>query len=599
MATQNQSPTFEIVPLSKLLESKTNPRRNYDPVKLQELADSIQSHGVLQPLLVRPMPGDKMLEIVAGARRYRAALLAKEETVPVTIRSVRDIEVREMQLIENVQREDTHALDEALGYQALLALGGPENTVAKVAAKVGKSESYVYQRMKLAELIPDAQAAFLENRMSSGHAVQIARLQADAQPNALDYTLGVRVWPGRSQKTIKKDRKEAEAEYSVRELGGWIERQVHCKLHAAPFKKADAELVPEAGPCTTCPKRSGFSPALFPEIKDKDTCTDPTCYRRKIGAFFQIETKQITKSTGKPPLRVTDDYSTYEAEQLEFRDVLPREKWKEVSGKTIIVKGLAQLAGQCPSVTRALVVVGKRWGRSLWVCANLKCKVHFARKAGSSGASASESSRQKAIKRDIAIQKEIRAQLLSGIMIGAKLKKKIERADLDLVAASLFGALDYEDRERLLIAWGWKEKPKKREGFGAAKEWEPATFLAKVRKLPDSALHVVLVEMALAGSLEVNHYRRNWQKIPELLQAYALRFKIKAARTAGIVKQSFARAEKERAGKARAAKRKVKETVHKLHPKAKAGKKGKAKRKLQTSAKSKPKAQGKRKPAKK
>jgi ParB family chromosome partitioning protein len=94
------------VPLNRIQESKTNPRRTFDEAKLTELAGNIRQHGVLQPVLVRPLPEGKdgLFELVAGARRFRASLIAGRETVPASVRHLTDTECLELQLIENLQR---------------------------------------------------------------------------------------------------------------------------------------------------------------------------------------------------------------------------------------------------------------------------------------------------------------------------------------------------------------------------------------------------------------------------------------------------------------------------------------------------------------
>lgn len=109
--------SMQDIPLNRIQESKTNPRRTFDEAKLAELAANIRQHGVLQPVLVRPLPDseDGFFELVAGARRYRASKLAKRETIPATVRELTDTECLELQLIENLQRADVHELDEARG----------------------------------------------------------------------------------------------------------------------------------------------------------------------------------------------------------------------------------------------------------------------------------------------------------------------------------------------------------------------------------------------------------------------------------------------------------------------------------------------------
>src|SRR5216683_8364327 len=145
---------FQDIPLNRIQESKTNPRRTFDETKLAELAGNIRQHGVLQPVLVRPLPGgeDGFFELVAGARRYRASKLAKRETIPATIRELTDTECLELQLVENLQRADVHELDEAQGYADLLSLQ-PSNTVETIATKVAKSPAYVNGRLQLLKLI--------------------------------------------------------------------------------------------------------------------------------------------------------------------------------------------------------------------------------------------------------------------------------------------------------------------------------------------------------------------------------------------------------------------------------------------------------------
>ncbi|MCI0626723.1 MAG: ParB/RepB/Spo0J family partition protein, partial [Acidobacteria bacterium] len=214
------------VPLDRIRESQSNPRRTFDDTRLCELAENIKVHGVLQPVLVRPSPGgaEGTYELVAGARRFRGSKLAGKETIPATVRQLSDAECREIQLIENLQRADIHELDEALGYRALRDLNPELYTVETIAAKIGKTPKYVYGRVKLVDLIPTVQTAFYEGKLTVAHALEIARLQPGDQERAL-----AECFPGhRSVKAILKDRKAEAA--SVRELREWIEREIHLDL---------------------------------------------------------------------------------------------------------------------------------------------------------------------------------------------------------------------------------------------------------------------------------------------------------------------------------------------------------------------------------
>jgi ParB family transcriptional regulator, chromosome partitioning protein len=134
MTIANTNTEYRDLPLSTLTESKTNPRRFFEDSALKELAESIRSQGVLSPLLVRPLT-ERSFEIVAGARRYRAAQLAEAETVPVRIVNLTDAEALEAQLIENLQRRDVHPLEEAQGFRALLNLDEPKYSIEQIAPR--------------------------------------------------------------------------------------------------------------------------------------------------------------------------------------------------------------------------------------------------------------------------------------------------------------------------------------------------------------------------------------------------------------------------------------------------------------------------------
>jgi ParB/RepB/Spo0J family partition protein len=175
---------YRDLPLSLLTESKTNPRKVFNDAVLQELASSIRSRGVLSPLLVRPLT-ENGFEIVAGARRYRAAQMADVATVPVRIVHPTDAEVIEAQLVENLIRAEIHPMEEAEGFARLLALEEPKYSIEQIADRVGKQPSFVASRMKLIDLVPAAVDAFYANEIGVGHALLLAKLPSDLQQQAL------------------------------------------------------------------------------------------------------------------------------------------------------------------------------------------------------------------------------------------------------------------------------------------------------------------------------------------------------------------------------------------------------------------------------
>ncbi len=117
------SPLREI-PLNKICESQTNPRTHFDQAAMSELAANIEQHGLLQPVIVRPRANGagEAYELVIGSRRFRAAKLARRETIPATVRELSDAQAAELQLVENLLRQDVHELDEAQGYVSCAAV---------------------------------------------------------------------------------------------------------------------------------------------------------------------------------------------------------------------------------------------------------------------------------------------------------------------------------------------------------------------------------------------------------------------------------------------------------------------------------------------
>jgi ParB/RepB/Spo0J family partition protein len=178
--------TLVSIALSDISPSPYNTRRIFDPVKLQELADSIRARGVVEPLIVRTFEGSPPYELVAGERRYRAAQMAGLTAVPCIVREVGQIELLDLQLIENVQREDLHPLEEARGYQQRKDAGASIDELAKIT---GKNRTHVSRRLQLLNLISEAQDVFLRSGMLPKHALMIARLPESEQPKAFLYLM--------------------------------------------------------------------------------------------------------------------------------------------------------------------------------------------------------------------------------------------------------------------------------------------------------------------------------------------------------------------------------------------------------------------------
>jgi len=173
------------LPIAFLKPNRFQPRKTFAPEELNDLANSIREKGVLQPILVRPIAGEaNAFEIVAGERRWRAAQAAKLHDVPVVVRELSDGESLELAIIENVQRSDLNAIEEAAAYHELMDRFG--YTQEKLAQQLGKSRSHVANTLRLLKLPESVKALIREGKLSAGHArTLIGAPDAEARARAI------------------------------------------------------------------------------------------------------------------------------------------------------------------------------------------------------------------------------------------------------------------------------------------------------------------------------------------------------------------------------------------------------------------------------
>lgn len=280
---------FRMIPLSDVVPSPTNPRKFFDESATNELAESIMEKGVLQPILVRTKDGK--YEVVCGERRYRASMIVKSSPkvnnlIPATVRELSDQEVREMQLIENFQRQDVHPMEEAVAIKAAIDSG--KYTFEDIAAKVGKKLSYIRQRMKLNDLTADWQKVFYRNGLSIGDAVKLCAL------------------PAVHQKEIFKE-KLPENEGTRRiEIDNCTLDKYKGDLQKATFDLTDATLDKKAGVCSMCQFNTAVS-QLFPEMINSPRCTNITCFTKKSEIHFSREIKKAKEDPSV--IFIYDDHS--------------------------------------------------------------------------------------------------------------------------------------------------------------------------------------------------------------------------------------------------------------------------------------------------
>lgn len=273
------------VPPHKLVPNPDNPRKRFDPASLQAMADTMVTSGIAQPLVVRQLPADlvpdtihdratgqllapsdrPVYQIVAGERRWRSATLAKLGSVPIIVRRLTDHQVHVLMTVENLQREDLSAIEEAEGLRQLMHTTGA--TAEAVGKSIGRSKAYVYQILKLLDLCPEARESLNAGMLDKGVASYLGRLP--------DHKLQLR-----ALRDVSGNDQSAPLHY--RPAIGLIQQNYLLRIDRAQFDTTERTgWAGDAPACTTCTNRTGHTADLFAEKDGPDMCLQPDCYRAK------------------------------------------------------------------------------------------------------------------------------------------------------------------------------------------------------------------------------------------------------------------------------------------------------------------------------
>lgn len=288
------------LPLDALATSRTN-RPVAEDEALQEMAATIKLYGVLQPILVRKLPADRLQdtfedhttrhathEIIAGERRWRAARIAGLRAIPVLIKDADAPHALVMQLVENLHRADLTALDEATGILRLIEEHG--YTREQAADALRKSRTHIYEALRLPGLCADALVALRQGTLKRS----VALLVAQRPTPALQQEFTRKVLTGGPDN----------GPLSYRAALDLARRNYMTDLAQAPFALDDAALLPKAGACTQCPKRTGAAPELW-DKQGTDVCTDTACFADKKEAHYARITVQA-KERGRTVITGTE-----------------------------------------------------------------------------------------------------------------------------------------------------------------------------------------------------------------------------------------------------------------------------------------------------
>lgn len=267
------------IPVDLLHPSPFNPRQDMPRAELKELAASIASVGILQPILARQVIPQglepEQFEIVCGHRRVAAAKIAGLATVPAVVQEMDDGEARRRQLIENMQRKDLTPLEEAEGFQELVRGGA---SVEEAATATHKSVGTVYARLQLLNLPAAAVKALKSGLLPVTVATLIGRIPHEELRK-------------QATKRLLESARRDDDPVSYSFARGVIRQEFMTDLATAPFPIVDEQLVEGVGSCTACPRRTGNAPDLFGDLagekRGDHICTDPKCFAQKTAA--QVE----------------------------------------------------------------------------------------------------------------------------------------------------------------------------------------------------------------------------------------------------------------------------------------------------------------------
>jgi ParB family transcriptional regulator, chromosome partitioning protein len=411
-------------------------------------------------------------------------------------------------------------MEEAEGYKRLLAFTEPAYTIEQIAAKVGKTPVYIATRLKLTELCDEVAAAFYRNDIGVGHAILLAKLPAEMQVQGLSACF-----------------KEVHGQHSdkptrlllpVRNLRFWIETNVLLFLKEAPFDKRDAQLVPAAGSCVDCPKRTGHNKLLFADLGKQDACTDPRCYQVKVEALIAITV------AAKPKLV---QISTAYRPVVEGSPILPRNKYVAIREDKPKDKEQAKRPEFkiCKHTTEAIVADGEGQGTLQKVCTNPDCAVHHPKQKQQPSNVADNAkwrAEQDKQRREQAISETTGLRVLAAI--GDAVPVRLMKRDLLFIAERLATTLD---ENRLAIV-------ARRHSIKKADDKDSITklFAAFLRRAEEGALGRIVVELTIVLAAS----RSN---APAVLKDAAAAYKVDTDAIAAKVKQEFAAKEKARAEK--------------------------------------------------
>ena len=354
------------LPLESIFPSKTNRTIDTESDDFKDLVASIGKWGVHTPIIVRRKADDdgdeSFYELIAGERRWLASKAAEKKTILAIVRpDVSDEDALALQITENIQRENLSPL--VLAEKVLLLKESGKST-KELSELLGKSERRISDILCQLDLIKPLRTVYEAGRIAYAHVMYVARLAPAAQEAALRALFRI---PESDRSTTDELVKRILTDDYMRviperDLRTWVSEFVNLKMKAAAWNLEDGDLVPEAGPCSTCPKRSINNPEQYAPIAgNKDLCMDAACYKSKAQTFVRLQ-----KAKAKE-------------DEVEYLKLSDKESHSPLADKTGTIKRnqwVPAKKGECDDTAQGILVDGPSAGKKVWACTKEKCKVH-------------------------------------------------------------------------------------------------------------------------------------------------------------------------------------------------------------------------------
>lgn len=507
VAASNGNGDLRLIALSAIEPAADNVRKSSDKKKFAELVKSIKDKGVLQAILLRPLSGNNgntKYCIVAGERRYRAAMQAGLTEIPAYVKELNADEALSAGLVENLLREDIHPLDEADGF--LRMREELKLDLRAIASRVAKDARYVARRLSLTQLIAEAREDLRQERIALAHALEICRLDAEIQADALLACYELKTVPSQTEDGFEYVADKERPARPVQYLQEWLRKNVHLNLKQVPFKLDDPRLRADGLTCLNCPQRSGFDKTLFADIQDADTCLNPLCFQAKRQQFVQLAKAALEEKTGQPAVSISAFYGVGNASA----GSLGLGEYQLLSSK----------ADRCEHAVQAVFTDGDKLGQVKWVCSEPSCKDHlgYVRQMptfngrGTAAPSGESKHARKQELFDIKVDEIVRKRVFADAL--KTFAWPLERTHLDKVALEFFHRIPADVQKVICEVFGWGEE------LAATVRFSNEAVQKELAQLDDSRLvqFLMLCSVAHYGTNTHSKRRVDQSQVTELSQ---------------------------------------------------------------------------------